>query len=233
MVVDCQQGHFGYGKIEKIKESGNFIEVFCKKKEKPMLELIYRTASTTPESMNAADNRFDISSYQCYCLVMEFPQSLRQTNTVGYDMMYNDGFNDARISIKSQKEIFQRGYKSKKTKLTAPKSIVVRNCMTASNKIKEMKDFTYLLAIEGRLDKNEGVVYSRFAAISIQNIQKYRVKSDNDQLKVRIPNNGWDFLSDMRCDPLFVGVEEQNKIYKDCKESMWDTLRSKFRGDQL
>lgn len=214
-------------KTESKKEVGDFGK-FCKENEQ-FLPVISKIVATTPKLMNKLEGKFDISSYQCNQLERYFGPNLIDCSEIWFDMIYKDGSNTARISVKSATEFFQRQNKSNKGMLTFPKQIVLKNYRSVPNKLRKPKGFDYLLAIEGKrceIGKNGYTVCARFGIISLQDIQKYVVihKANPDQLRVKIFNKDWGFLSPVLCTKFPNNIEKQNEKYKNCKKSMWDVI---------
>jgi hypothetical protein len=176
----------------KMLTSYTFVD-FIKFNEERLANTFYKVVKSIPSTMNCPDYRALISDAYARTLDREFYQ-LKDTKSIGYDLLYN---NALRTSIKSmQTELFQRLRPNGKG-LTVPKPIILKNKLTpGENKIDIDMYFDYLLGVSAYYDaKTEEYVVS-FGVVPFGVVQNFIPKeSANDQVKVRIPNDSWSFIS--------------------------------------
>lgn len=175
---------------------------FAEENSDKILDSIERCARRLPSKMKRRDYRFNISNYFLHHLFKPFNYggeggSLKPCYTEFVDFIYGD---TSRISAKIQAEIFQRD-KIRGEGLTVPKDIVMINSLKEEG-CKEGYDFSsfdYLVAIQ-RGDTSDAVSGESitttigFGIISSQKLNGLIVQSNNDQVKVKIPNSQYDVL---------------------------------------
>lgn len=202
------------------KEKRTSFADFCENEGELFLISLAHIVSCIPEAMNKRDNRFDISNFYCHELERDFAPVLIEDQSIGYDMRYNK---KDRISIKSQKKVFQHVKKS--LALGRPGALVIRNYLTTVNRTAEVSGFDYLLAIERNVDAVNGRVSVGFGVARPETVQKYIVPSKTDQLRTQIPNDAWDYFSGVETFDLDVDERKQNRRYYYAKGIMFDLLR--------
>lgn len=167
-----------------------FLE-FVKYHHEDILTVIYQFSATMGSKMKEPDHRFDISCFFQHVLFEFFTNGSEgcQFETklaVGFDMTYGG----ERISIKIQKEIFPHPYKSNPQKNTKPKDLVMKNNLGKGN---NNIACDYLFAVE-RAEPDSPRI--RFGVADLKTIKKNIRPNGTDQIKTRIPDNEWLFLSD-------------------------------------
>lgn len=176
----------------KMLTSYTFVD-FIRFNEERFAQTFYNVVKGVPDSMNCGDYRMLISDMYSRTLDRNFYQ-LKDCKSIGYDMLYN---NSLRISMKTmQTKLFQRP-KLRGEGLTTPTTIVLKNKLsTGDNDTNTDLYCDYLFGVSAFYDKKTGEYVISFGVVPFGVVKKYiPVKSDNDQVKVCIPNDEWSFIS--------------------------------------
>jgi hypothetical protein len=198
---------------------------FVKNNESKILDVIERCSQRLPSVLKELDNRFALGSYFPSMLIDQLGFPLTLTESIGYDMLYEKR---VRLSVKSQAEIFQR--QKKDGTLTLPNPIVMVNSLKKSQENKSVKyefsNFEYLLVIQrGQESRNKHII--GFGIISRENLNKFIMLHNNDQIKVRIPNDGYEFIS-LRKSSLIWDAEKDNRLNKIVLQKKYEMYKEMF-----
>lgn len=197
---------------------------FCKENEERIIAAIVSAARCIPPKMNDCDYRFNINNMFCHTLAKEFSLggeggTLQPCYNEGYDMLFADR---TKISIKIQKEIFQR--KMKNGKLTVPKDIVMKNCLGKDNSWKTDLNLDYLMAIQRGKDNGTGTVDIGFAIMSKDKIVSI---VEGDQIKIKVYCDKCDFCSTINVTTINNDpnrLSELNRVFSEGLSSTYDSL---------
>jgi hypothetical protein len=202
-----------------------------------------RTAAAIPTHMYGNDNRFDIGHMSARAFERDFAcMTVDENSPTGHDLFYEDGGVDDYVSLKFNKNTFQkigsRGY------LLAPGQIILKNFQGVKHGrvLSEDTDFNfdYLFAVgyeiidwNKRMDLfNEGVSAKVIYGMAKRDtVMKHVVESsaDSDRLLIKLKNEDWDYCSGYQVVPLNVDRSALNVIYKQHKRDMWDSLLSQVK----
>ena len=192
---------------------------FCKENRERIIKAVCDAVSHIPPKMNDADYRFQISGFICYVLEKHFP-FLKHTPSKGFDILYECL---KRISLKAQREIYQRVHKRGKKNnenptLTEPKVLVMTNKL-GDNAASTLEDnFDYLLTIQRGVPDKNGIYQIGFGVVAYGNIPA--VNLSGDQLKVKIFNNQYDYFSGIEEVKIVLTPEIESELNKRFMEGM-------------
>ena len=193
--------------------------IFGKENREQLIRAICKAVSHIPPKMNDADYRFQISSFICYVLEKYFP-SLKHTPSKGYDILHECL---QRISLKAQREIYQRHNKriKKEFVLTQPKELVMSNKLGDNAATTLTDNFDYLLSIQRGVLTGDGIYQIGFGIIGYKNIPM--INSAGDQLKVKIYNNQYEYFSGVEEVRIVLTEEIENELNKRFLDGMAST----------
>lgn len=205
----------------------NDFVTFGKENRESLIKTICKAVSHIPPRMNDADYRFQISGFICYVLEKYFP-NLKHTPSKGYDILYECL---KRISLKAQREIYQR--KSKKSRngneLTLPKVLVMTNKLGDNAATTLADNFDYLLSIQRGVPSDNGYYQVGFGIIAYKNIPT--IASKGDQLKVTIYNHQYDYFSGVEEVKIALTTEIEDELNKRFMEGMASTYEKILEVD--
>lgn len=220
-----------FGSPFAVLKPKTFID-YMKIRETEIARVLAEIINGLPAATNTYDNRFFKSETFCRVLEDEFSHINYdgRYGTVGYDLTYN---RSSKVSLKFQGTIFQRqDRRTKDYKLTKPRSVVLRNKLGGQDHVPTKESyFDYLLAVEGERDEKTGVVWVRFG------VSPYEVVSENitynggknDQVKCKIYNSDWEFLSEKHEFPTEVTDIRFNERTSDLFHTGFDNIARGLR----
>lgn len=172
-------------------KSSTFVD-FVRVYEERIADAIYKVIRAIPSTMNSADYRTLLSDMYSRTLDRKFYQ-LKDQKSVGFDMIYNHG---TRLSLKTiQMDWFQRPRISRKG-ITVPKPIMLKNVLSDGTRQVLKEDyFDYMLFVSAYYDKNTEEYVVKFGTVSYETVEKMKPYYVNGQMRVKIPNSKWSFIS--------------------------------------
>lgn len=196
-----------------------------KENENELLKFLMRYSKTIPSPMNQPDYRSEISGFFCKNLEFAFYNVLRDEPSKGYDMVFICPKTEERIrvSVKIAKILFQREKKNGKG-LTKPKKIILVNSLGKRGKSEKEdieKNFDVLLAVQRGCYENNYT--SQFGIASYNKINNSSINVEGDQIKVKLQDEEWDFLSQ----PL-----KEKNINFDLLNEVQEKLTEEFHKDK-
>lgn len=204
-------------------KSKTFVDYIESKSDK-LAQVIAQQVAGWSKIMDNFDYRADKSDFLCRDLDSMFSHIVYDgiNGTKGYDLIYNKLLN---VSVKTQKEIFQRPYRYNPDKLTTAKNLVLRNKLgnVVEHTPIQKEYFDYLLAIQTGFDKNTSAYQIRFGVATFNTAKNNINNVAGDQIKCRIDNDKWDYLSKLYTYKL---TAADINIFEERKTDIYNTFRS-------
>jgi hypothetical protein len=200
-----------------------FIE-FVKVNEARLLDYVANTQGFPPD-FNKRELRPLISECMSRHLSRLFPDFLKEHSTDGFDLYFHvpGSGRRVRISLKSmQQEVLQRGYRKNKNRLTAPKTVIVKNRLGEGTGALE-RNFDFMLFIQRAPSKsNYGFEYG-IAVATFDTVREHSYVT-NDQIVAKLKNLEWEYCSGSRNCPMVVPAEESNAIARKHLNALYDDV---------
>jgi hypothetical protein len=161
---------------------------FVRAHEEALLRNIAAATAGMPALMSKADYRFQISNLFCHALVKPYSGggehgALESAYSEGFDLSYA---RLCRVSVKVQKQIFG-------TARRRPSNIILKNSLGRVVSEKDNRqycpNFDYLMAIERGVPQSSITV--SVGVLAAADISKYLIGTSSDQIKCRVPSEGW------------------------------------------
>lgn len=199
---------------------------FVKINKESLLNCLANVTQTMPTAVNGVDFRSEISHRYCRALVRAFPNALEAVYDKEHDLVYCP--TNEKISMKSQKEkIFQRQAKrSKDGQLTRPCSIMFINTMgkndhTTDKLEKVLSNISWLLTIQRGSVEEPIVGFGLISGTRLKSLMGDFSHRTDDQVKLVIPNDEYDYFSGLREITITTDPVEQairNQVFYTSKE---------------